>query len=593
MALCLLCLIILTVTVSDAQQCQGRDCEAEIGSLLQVKCTKVETVAENEEVNIGLDESISTVGWDSRSLLSVRTLLGRSSPPLWATTAQSGLIKQALKVVGLPAELRQGVPAGPWSVTYNDATPPSGDKRDYYTWGGYVWPCHWTCDQAGFQPAKCGAWNASLRTFGECNTSSGKPWVSRDGYFNAAGEEDLNALIVTAETMETLTLAWWFAPNHSNSISWARTAAQLIRTFFLDNATGMNPRMSYASAIPGYYDGTAGGMCAATIRLNTRLSDCIELLKTASSEVWTDADDSAWQVWATQWLQWIQTSEFGKIEMGAVGNHATFMYLHKLALAHAIGNYATVLDVVGNLRTDYAGSLAEQIAVSGEMPTETARIMGAIYSRMNIEALFKLGVAVGNVCRALQCSPGLDWDWDWEVADESSSKWLWISDNISYCRYRGHGSTESLEACQHSCEDASNCNGVVTRARTKGGSLVGCYFKECKGNAYLLRSKKESDTSSYNTYMFVEGPQAGTGSVRKALDYLRQYALGTKSWAEDHPHCTDASTSWRTLAVPLRIAAVAYSDPTYETDIKSVDPEGWFYSWSTNALTFPPASHSV
>ena len=58
---------------------------------------------------------------------------------------------------------------------------------------------------------RCDQWDASLRTLSDdaCDAGSGEPWVSRDGYTNPAGKEDSDALIITIDTIEKLTLAWW------------------------------------------------------------------------------------------------------------------------------------------------------------------------------------------------------------------------------------------------------------------------------------------------------------------------------------------------------------------------------------------------
>jgi len=529
---------------------------------------------------------VKTVGWRPEDLKGVRELLQSGAAPSWATEAKEALVRQAKNRVGLPAGLRKGVPAGPWSVIDEGPEAPSGDARDYRTTGGYIWPCTTLCNETGYDAYKCQFWDEKLRTFGKCNESTGLPWVSRDGFMNMEGEQDLGAMIVMADTVEILTLAWWFAPDDAASSQWVNTATQVIRRFFINSTTRMNPRLPYASAIPGHYEGTAGGVIAPTFRLNSRIIDSIELLRT--SNFWTEDDDNAWTAWATDWLHWLRTSAFGAIELGAKGNHATYFMLHKIALAHAIGDTAVILEEVGRIDRGLAGSLCEQITVSGEMPVETNRIMGAIYSRMNLEALFKLGVVVENACRGMQCS----WDWNWEVSESTNSRWEAYPNQISYCRFKGKGSLTSLEACKASCKDKEDCNGIVARFKTSRAegdeSLMGCYFKKCYGEEYVLKDQAPGSVS-YDTHMLVEGPTVGTGSVRKALDYLLPYALGTKSWKHDYPTSVDFESTWRTMAVPLRIAANAYSDQSYEEAIAHVDPQGWFRN-TLNSLVFPPVS---
>lgn len=527
---------------------------------------------------------LKTVGWRPEDLLGVRELLRGESPPSWASVAKDALVSQARRVVSLPSGLRPGVPAGPWSPVQKSTVPPSRDKRDYSTIGGYYWPCTATCEDTGYSVEQCQAWETGLRTFGPCDTATGLPWVARDGFLNSVGQEDLNALIVMADTVETLTLAWWFSVESEESTKFAKTAARAIRAWFIDEETRQNPRMEFASAIPGYLNGSAGGVIAPTFRLNSRLSDCIELLRTAGAEVWSEADTASWQQWATAWYTWLQTSEFGKIELGAVGNHATFLFIHKLALASTTGNASAILEQVKTLRTGLAGSLAEQILPSGEMPVETARTSSTTYTRMNLEGLFKLGVVAETVCQGLDCSPA--WDWSWKATGESSQGWEKYANTISYCAYRGLGSTESVEQCQASClASPEACNGVVTR-HLSSGLLYACYFKECQGEVYDLREASPG-SSIYDSYMYVTSHPAGSGSVKRALDFALPYALHDKSWVEDFPHSMDADDSWKTLALPLRIAAVAFKSSHYEESIASVDPDGSFQR-SAGALLFPP-----
>mmetsp|Transcript_25736 Transcript_25736/g.60066 ORF Transcript_25736/g.60066 Transcript_25736/m.60066 type:complete len:604 (-) Transcript_25736:24-1835(-) len=522
----------------------------------------------------------NTVGWDPEVLVRVRELL-EDSVPEWATAAAEQLQKSADSVVSLPAGLRSGVGAGPWSLTAQGPNPPPpGSPRDYHTVGVYLWPCNVPCPVELFGEAKCtgGAWEAGERVHGTCDEESGLPWVAHDGFQNPGNSDDLNAMVVMMDTLEKLTLAWWFLPEHNQTF--AEQAVAVLRTWFLNETTGMMPRLEYGAGVPGKYNGTAGALIAPTFRLNTRLTDCVELLKQASG-VWTEADTSSWKLWASAWLDWMETSEFGKIQLNAVGNHATYLFLHKLGMARATGAQSVILDIVAKLRTDFGGSLGEQIVPSGEMPHETARIKAATYSRMNLNGFFQLGKAAENACRGLSCSPA--WDWKWEVAENSVAAWEGFENQISKCSHQGSGSTESLEACKDSCTAAASCNTVVTRV--KYGNLMGCYWKRCSGTNYQ-HQYSEPTANVFTSYHLVEGPPVGSGSVRKALDFLLPYALGQKNFSADFQQSIDGGDSWQGLALPLRIAATELGNATYEEYIGQVDPDGDFSS-SFESLLFP------
>eukprot|EP00931_Biecheleriopsis_adriatica_P061691 TRINITY_DN37107_c0_g1_i1.p1 TRINITY_DN37107_c0_g1~~TRINITY_DN37107_c0_g1_i1.p1 ORF type:complete len:630 (+),score=119.24 TRINITY_DN37107_c0_g1_i1:60-1949(+) len=525
-----------------------------------------------------------TVGWEPDVLVQVREQLLSSDPPAWAQQAKDALINSALKHVELPANKDRKVPAGPWSVTQKKDMPPTKDKKDFYTYTGYVWPCNYNCSMAGYKQKACMKWDTGLRTFyakvkKKCNRTSGLPWVNRDGFMNKDGGEDLQALIVMSETLEVLTLAWWFAPGHERAQDFAEAAVKVVRTWFLDEATAMNPHMNFSGAIPGVYKGTAGGICSAAIRWNSRLTDSIALLK--GSGAWSEEDDTKWMKWLAAWFKWLQESPFGKKEMEAEGNHATFLFTHRLAVARALGDEAAILEIAGMLQDGWVGSVARQILPSGEMPVETARVTSSTYSRMNMEGLLKLGIVARNACRGLPCSPR--WDWDWEVSEEPSSRWLKFPDTVSYCKYIKAGSATSPEACRVDCLAETGCNGFVFKTFTTNA----CWLKGCRGTVYkAFHLKNQSSRGVYESYHHLVSAPTGAGSLRKALDYLRPYALGARSWTDDYPDSTDGSWSWKPLAVSLSIASAVYESQSYADEIVTVDPEGSFAK-SGNALVYP------
>mmetsp|Transcript_82598 Transcript_82598/g.143506 ORF Transcript_82598/g.143506 Transcript_82598/m.143506 type:complete len:209 (+) Transcript_82598:3-629(+) len=203
---------------------------------------------------------------------------------------------------------------------------------------------------------------------------------------------------------------------------------------------------------------------------------------------------------------------------------------------------------------------------------------------MNINGLFQLGVVTKNACRHLACSP--DWDWSWQVASSSSGRWEEYPDTISYCRYYGKViSPTSVEDCKISCLQKKGCNGVVTRH--KHGQMMNCLFKKCSGTIYDLKKQPRNSPNVWSSYMYVKGPPAGSGSVRKALDFLLPYGLEEKRWADDYPKSVDEGVSWKTLALSLRIAADVYNKKSYEDAIAKVDPQGRF-NYSMQTLLFPP-----
>jgi len=134
-------------------------------------------------------------------------------------------LKPAL--TGLLADAEQAMKLKPASVMDKPLTAASGDKHDYFSYGPYWWP----------DPAKPG----------------GLPYIRRDGERNPASLKDTDdaAFSCLGPSIETLGLAYWFTGEER----YALKAAQLVRVWFLDPATRMNPNFQHAQAIPGVTDG--------------------------------------------------------------------------------------------------------------------------------------------------------------------------------------------------------------------------------------------------------------------------------------------------------------------------------------------------
>ena len=163
----------------------------------------------------------------------------------------------------------QALREGPWSVMDKEHVPLSGDKHDYYSVGPYWWP----------DPSK----------------TDGLPYIRRDGEVNPERYEyDNVGLKKTVAAVDDLATAWYF----TNEPKYAHRAAVLLRTWFLDPATKMNPHLQYGQAIPGRTEGRGIGIID-TAQL-VYLVDAVGLLRL--SEVWPDSDHQKLQAWFREYL---------------------------------------------------------------------------------------------------------------------------------------------------------------------------------------------------------------------------------------------------------------------------------------------------
>jgi hypothetical protein len=244
--------------------------------------------------------------------------------------------------------------AGPWSVMDKDFVPPSGDKHDYYSVGPYWWP----------DPSK----------------PDGLPYVRRDGETNPERNRfDNSGLKATVSAVQDLALAWFF----TDDPRYAERAALLLRTWFLDPATKMNPHLQYGQAIPGRTEGRGIGIIDTASLVY--LIDAVGLLQT--SEAWTDAEHQTLQSWFRAYLDWLLTSTHGKEEGRTKNNHAVWYDVQLASFALFVGDEAVarrILEQAGPNR------IATQIEPDGRMPQELARTKSFGYTHMNLRGFLHL-----------------------------------------------------------------------------------------------------------------------------------------------------------------------------------------------------------
>ena len=264
---------------------------------------------------------------------------------------------------------------GPWSVMDKKVVPPSGDKHDYMSVGPYWWP----------DPRK----------------PDGLPYVRRDGEVNPERHDyDNVGLGKMAGAVETLALAFYLTDHEP----YAARAATLLRVWFLDEATRMNPHLTYGQAIPGRCTGRGIGIIDTT-RL-VRLADAAGML--AGAEAWADADQRGLHDWFRRYLGWLRTSRHGKAEARTTNNHGTWYDVQAAAFALFVGEEDIARRVLEEAK---ARRIAAQIQPDGRQPRELARTKSWDYSTMNLKGMFDLATLGDRV--------GVDL-WRFETADGRS-----------------------------------------------------------------------------------------------------------------------------------------------------------------------------
>src|SRR5438132_1683376 len=105
---------------------------------------------------------------------------------------------------------------------------------------------------------------------------------------------------VYALDAEALSRAYYF----SDDEEYAGRARLLLRTWFLDPATRMNPHLRYGQGIPGVTQGRAAGIIET--RGLVGVVDAIGMLERSPS--WTAADQRGMAQWLSAYLGWLRSS---------------------------------------------------------------------------------------------------------------------------------------------------------------------------------------------------------------------------------------------------------------------------------------------
>jgi len=263
----------------------------------------------------------------------------------------------------LRGDAERSLHAGPFSVTYKSLSPPSGDKHDYLSFGPYWWP----------DPAK----------------PDGLPYIRRDGEVNPQSEgaaADRAAFGAMTSAVETLALAYYFTGDERC----AEHAGKLLRAWFLDQATRMNPHLKYGQAIPGRVEGRGIGIID-TLRMPV-IVDALGLL--GGSPHWTEPDRQGMVQWMDQYLDWLLTSPHGVAESREKNNHATWYDVQVVALALLVKRDDIARRVV---KAVPAQRILPQIEPDGRQPHELARTRSFDYSVMNLAGMFELSVLARHV----------------------------------------------------------------------------------------------------------------------------------------------------------------------------------------------------
>lgn len=291
--------------------------------------------------------------WDTAHLAKVRQSISRR----FYKTAYIALKKEADSILCFR----------PLSVMMKEKTPASGNKHDYMSQARYYWP--------------------------DSTKPNGLPYINRDGISNPELDKlDRNTLGMTANRITTLILAWYF----SGDEKYAQKAVELIRVWFLDKATRMNPNLEYAQMIPGQNNDK--GRCYGLIDTYSfvEMLDAIALLE--QSNAITVTDSRHLKSWFSQLTEWMLTSQQGKEEAAGANNHSVAFDAQIIAFSLYTGDKKLAKKIIEAFPEK---RIFLQIEPDGRQIHELQRTLAFHYSQYNLEHFIDIMLMAKKLCRKI------------------------------------------------------------------------------------------------------------------------------------------------------------------------------------------------
>ena len=336
--------------------------------------------------------------------------------------------------------------------SYNE----EASKRDYQSIGLYDWQLKELSSAQLEQVSSEEHWTAD----------DGSDWVKWDGHVRPGGDAGRGDRARTEDAHSNLTL-FALASFYSNDPRYSVKAAAIARHWWLDNRTGVLPRMTFAEADRAESKRSSGVIEMRSIAMAL---DAIALLHATTA--WTADDANALSAWCAEYASWLARSE----EQHAQNNHRWWYAVQLSAVQHCANQPLASNDTLW--RNAQAAALAVEGA-TGLMPEEQVRSRAVHYhvftaSALNLlwracenAGLFeaadavkpKLAATVGLLARR-----GADPSALQELSDEDHFTWPQIRERMTLlCQWLTdvYGSRETeetqraLDAARHGCDGAA------------------------------------------------------------------------------------------------------------------------------------------
>jgi len=242
----------------------------------------------------------------------------------------------------------------PVTITKYTAKLSQGGPNDFYSNGDYWWP----------DPKK----------------PDGLPYIQRDGQSNP---DNFWQHRLAMRDMRDAVAALGAAYRITGEDRYVVKAVELLRVFFLDPKTRMNPHLKYAQAIPGVSPGRGIGIIDALHLAEVPLA--VKAIR--KSPAFGKQELADLKQWFRDFSAWMTTSKHGHDEAAATNNHAVAFFLQLAVYAELIGDEKNLAECRRQFKEVF---VAKQMAPDGSFPRELARTKPFAYSIFQLDNMAAL-----------------------------------------------------------------------------------------------------------------------------------------------------------------------------------------------------------
>jgi hypothetical protein len=242
----------------------------------------------------------------------------------------------------------------PVSITAFRAKLTDGGPNDFYSNGDYWWP--------------------------NPNTTNSLPYVQRDGQTNP---ENFTAHRQAVRQLSDAVAALGAAYKITGDDRFAKKSAALLKVFFLDEKTRMNPSLQYAQAIPGVSPGRGIGIID-TLHL-VEIPKAIEAME--KSPAFSPGILGGLKKWFADYVEWMTTSKNGKDEANAGNNHAVAFWLQVAVFAEFADDGKNLAECQRRFTEVF---IPKQMTNDGSFPAELRRTKPYGYSIFQLDNMVTL-----------------------------------------------------------------------------------------------------------------------------------------------------------------------------------------------------------